>query len=253
MHESIWNQDECLTALDDVILKTALSSLLEIEGRQLVEENERLKNDPRFQLSPEIDQKIQGALRRTEAKQKLRVVGKRAGALVSKVAVIFFAVFMGISSTMAVSAEFRRVIYNLILSYDERYTQIERNTEYTEFIDSDAYTWVHIFAPTVMPPEYKLSSISDLETIYTVEYKNNTERFINFAQMLSTGSGMMRVDTEKAQKVNTIFIGDSEALLVEKDGIITITWQSGNFLLSIITNDEIDIAIDVAKNIKLLR
>lgn len=251
MHESIWNRAECQVALDEVLLKTALSSLLEIEGKKLLVENEILKNDPRFQLSPEIDKKIQRALRGSEIKKKFRVVGKKAGNLVSKVAVIFLAVFIGLTSTMVVSADFRRVIYNLILSYDERYTQMEANTKYSEFIDSDAYAWEHTFAPTVIPSGYVLVSIENHPTIYQARYEKSDYLYLEFSQM--SGNGKTRVDTENAQIVQNILIGDSKALMVEKDGVKMITWQTGDFLLHIESNDQTNTIIDVANNIKLMR
>lgn len=251
MHEAIWNRDECQDAIDEVLLKTALSSLLEIEGEKLLAENEILKNDPRFQLSPEVDKKIQRALIRFEYRNKFSIIGKKARNVVSKVAVIFLAVFIGFSSTFAVSADFRRVIYTLILSYDERYTQIEGNKEYKAFVDNEAYTWEHTFAPTMVPQGYSVVSVNDNLTMYTVRYENTENLYIEFKQM--PGNGKMKVDTEKAQIVKHTNIGDSEALFVEKDGVIMITWEIGEFLLYVESNDKSDIAINFAENIKLMR
>lgn len=251
MHNIIKNKSEYQNAIDELVLKAAISSLLEIEGNKLIEENNRLKNDPRFQLSPEIDKKIKQAIRRSESRYKFKKFRKVAGGIVSKVAVVFLAIFVGLTSTMAVSADFRKIIYNLILSYDERYTQVERSTEYKEFVDSDVYTWEHIFAPTMLPHGYKLTSVDDNGTIFAVLYENAENLYIEFTQHSSNGK--FRADTENAQKILTTFVGDSEALVVEKDGVIIITWQVGDFLLYIISNDQTDTVLNFAESIKLMR
>lgn len=251
MHETIRNRIDYQDALDDLILNAALSSLLEIEGNELIDENEALKKDPRFQLTPEIDKKIQRVIKRAESKQRFKIVFKSAGSFVSKVAVIFLAVFLGITSTMAVSADFRRIIYNIILSYDERYTQVEKSADYNEFINSGAYKWGHIFAPTMIPAGYTLVLIEDFTTIYSTRYEKGESLYIEFTQI--PGNGKARVDTENAQLIKNIYIGDSEALMVEKNGITTLTWQSGDFLLQISSNDQSDIVVNVAEGIKLMR
>lgn len=257
----IWTRSQCAEAFDELLIKIAMSSFAELEGRELLKENERLKEEPEFQLPPGHEKMIRSAIKKHERKENFVLVRKAASKIITKVAVVFLILAIGFSTTMTVSAEFRRVIYNLLLTTTERYTQIEIAREYTEFVDSDVYIRPEYsgstFAPTVMPTGYEIESVEDSDSIYIVVYTNG-ENEIYFTQMSNSTSGKLRVNTENAQRVETIMIGDSEALLVviEEDiGVRSqIVWSIGNHLLHLKSyENNPDELVVIAQSIKLMK
>jgi|GEM_PF-343783 len=257
----IWTRSQCMEAFDELLIKIALSSFAELEGREFLKENEQLKKEPEFQLPPDHEKMIRNAIKKHDRKKNFVLVRKATSKIITRVAVVFLTLAIGFGTTMTVSAEFRRIIYNLILTQTERYTQVEINREYTEFVDSDAYIRPgytgSTFAPTVMPTGYEVKSVEDLDSIFTVEYSNG-KNDINFTQIKISTNGGIRVDTEDAQRVETIMIGDSEALLVVKESDIgvnsKVVWRIGDYLLSLLSyENNPDELIVIAQNIKLMK
>ena len=258
----IWTKSQCMEAFDDLLIKIAMSSFAELEGGKLSKENEQLKRDPEFQLPPDHEKIIRHALKKYDRKKNFVIIRKAASKIITRVAVVFLILTIGFSVPMTVSAEFRRVIYNLFMTTTERYTQIESNRDYTEFVDSDAYISdiykYGIFAPTVMPTGYHIESIDAFEDTYVVVY-TKSEKWIVFFQQRNFESSITRVDTENAQRVETVIIGESKALLVVKrspNGTVAsqIIWNIGDYSFHLASEqNNPDELIVIAKNIKLTK
>lgn len=250
----IWTKSQCVEAFDDLLIKIALSSFAELEGRELLKENERLKKEPEFQLPKDAEKEIRSIIFQQRFRKSINAFSKVAYRAASKVALVFLAVAIVFSGTMAVSAEFRKTIYKLIFTDEVRYTLVEldKNTEF-EFVGSEAYTWDHAFAPTMMPKGYKVTQADYLTTMSLVVYENDDGRYLTLLQTDAASEVTMQINTENAQLVQTIDIGDSEGLLVQKNGITQVVWRVGAVMLKIESDEQMDIVIEVAKNVKLLR
>lgn len=258
----IWTRSQCAEAFDDMLIKIALSSFAELEGRELLKQNELLRNEPEFRLPPEHEKTIRSAMKKHERKRTLMLIQKTSAKIITRVAVVFLIMAIGFSATMTVSAELRRGIYRLLLTTTDIYTDIEAEREYSAFVDGDAYIREkyqgNLFAPTKFPAGYSLTSISDNRGGYRVLYTNENGNTINFTQMITGNGAIMSVDTENAQRVENIMVGDSEALLVYKSseqGMMScIVWRSGDYFFRLLSNDNnADLLADVARNIKLMR
>jgi hypothetical protein len=70
----IWTKEQCQEAYEDLVIKIAMSSYAELEGRELAEENERLKKHAIFKPTPEIENNIRRKVRRG----LWRATGRRA-------------------------------------------------------------------------------------------------------------------------------------------------------------------------------
>lgn len=250
----IWDKQQCIEAYEDLMIKIAMSSYAEIEGEELLEENEQLKGSPQFQLTPEIEAKIRRIAQRQKIRKSVYRLGKGFYAVTNKVAMIFLAIFILFSTTMAVSAEFRSAIYQLVFAYEKRYTLVELDhATDLEFVDSEIYTWEHAFAPTMMPQGYIVEDVLETSLLHMVIYTNNDGGYIDFSQSSNNSTGTIRVDTEDAQLVQTVQINDSEGLLVNKNERNTLVWRVGNAMLAIESNENIETMIAIAQNIKLLK
>jgi hypothetical protein len=235
------------------MIKIGLSSLAEIEGQELLDENERLKSLPQFEVTPDIQKGIHQTVQREFLRKSLHRASQGIYKVVNRVAVVFLAVTILFSSTMIASADFRDAIYKLMFTHAQRYTQIELdNRTDLEFVDSDIYTWDHAFAPTVMPQGYVVEDVLDSTLIHVVIYTHENGGEIKFLQNDGRGESTLRVDSEDAQLVQTVFINDSEGILVNKDGLNTLVWRIGDSILSLASNENNETLMDIAKGIKLI-
>ena len=90
----------------------------------------------------------------------------------------------------------------------------------------------------------------DIENEKVAIYSNGKDDIV-FSQSKETTFD--RVDTENAETVNTVVIGDSEGLIVYKDGITTISWNYGDTLLSITGQTDASDLINMANGIKIVK
>ena len=214
----IYNNEQQLLKVEDELFNLALLGLLEIEGRKLIEEKEQMVQRGEY-ASPPADQlrRIEKMIRRGERK-KVFQSSIRTGTVV-------FA-----------SADIREALYRLIVEQHERYSQIElqqgeeNNAEYI----SNAASYV----PSYVPDQMELDQIEKLRYSVNASYigKDNEELYLTFRQIDPTGSAEIRVDTEDANRIESVAIGSSEGLLVEKDGSIQIVWNADGTVLTVISN-----------------
>lgn len=250
----IWTKSQCAEAFDELLIKIALSSFAEMEGRELLKENERLKQEPEFQLPPDHEKTINKIIRKQKFQKSVKVIGKGFYRVMNKVALIFLALSITTAATMVASAEFRKAIYKLIMTDEEIYTLIKLDDSTAlEFVEADVFTWDHAFAPTMLPKGYIVDEVIELDDLSKITYKKDDGGYIRFAQDSSRAASTIQIDTENAQLVEKVFINDSEALLVSKDGINQIVWRIGNVMLRITSNESTETIVAIAENVKLLR
>jgi hypothetical protein len=251
---ALWTKGQCEEAYDELMIKIALSSYAEIDGRKSLDENKRLKSSPQFTVTPEVESKIRRTVNKTFTHQSVSRAARGFYKATSKVAVVFLVFAILFSTTVFASSELRSAIYKLVFTHEKEYTLIEIDSATAlEFVDSEVYDWDHAFAPTIMPQGYAVSDMIEAGVIHVVIYENDNGGTIIFHQDDGTAVGSANIDTEDAQLVQTIFINDSEGLLVSKDGYNQVAWRIGNSILTIESGSEdSETLIAIAKGIKLL-
>ena len=125
-------------------------------------------------------------------------------------------------------------------------TETEEPAEEYEFIDAEVFNWEGAYAPTYIPEGFVFSEKQELPSKTMIVYSREKEHFI----ISQATSGITRVDTENAQVVKNILIGDSEALYVEKNNFTYIVWMSGDVCLSVTGKISSDEAVKIAEGIK---
>ena len=246
------SQNSLQEEYEDLVFKKVMDAHCEKESREILDEieNEADRQEPDMKLFNRL-------MRKSQSKQTLKTVVVVFKKTLVYVSVFFFVCVLSFSSVLAVSAEAREYVkealYHLIFEYDERYTAVGVGNP-TGFVDPHLYTWEGAYAPTYIPEGYVYSEeYSDLDydsgTAFTVYCKD--AKIIVFTQ--SNDSSIAYVDTENADRVEHIVIGESEALLVEKNGSTTITWSCGSKMLMVDGNDVTAEIIKVAEGIKIFK
>ncbi len=171
----------------------------------------------------------------------------RAVAALVLVAAISFA------TSVAAFADFRtavaEILYRIITEEKDTHTEISIG-EATDFVDPELYNWEGAYAPTYMPEGYEFAEKIDENPIYGMFYKKDSQ-FIRFWQYI--GIGYANTDTEEAETVKEITIGNSDGLLVNKRDVTYIYWQNEEVFLSIEGSAEIEDIIAVAESVKPIK
>lgn len=234
----IYNNEQQLLKLEDELFDLALLGLLEIEGRKLMEERDQLVQRGEYP-SPPADQvrRIEKMIRSSERKKVFQSAVRKISPVISKVAVWFLVFFLGTGTVVLASADIREAIYRLIVEQHQRYTQIELQqddaTGQEEYASCGA-----AYIPTYVPSQVELEGITETRYSIRASYQGgeNAELFLIFRQTMPTENAEIRIDTEDADRVESVQVGGSEGLLVEKEGIIQVVWNTGGTVLTVSSN-----------------
>ena len=246
------SQNSLQEQFDDLIFAKVMEAHCEKESREILDEieNEVDRQEPDMELFNRL-------MRKSESKQTLQTVLIFLKKTVVYVSVFFFVCVLSFSSVLAVSAEAREYVkealYHLIFEYDERYTAVGVGNP-TGFVNPHLYTWEGAYAPTYIPEGYvyseEHSDISGGSDMSVVIYANG-DKSLSFLQ--GNDSSIAYIDTENADRLEHIMIGESEALLVVKGNRTHVVWSHGSTMLSVKGYESPEEIIKVAEGIKIFK
>ena len=117
------------------------------------------------------------------------------------------------------------------------------------FVDPENYNFEGAYAPTYIPEGFVLLQKQRFGSQYCVDYKREG----GYISFLQAGKDVIfQVDTEGADTVEKILIGESEGLLVSEDGNTYLNWSIGNTNFQIYGTCEVEEIIKMAQGIKPL-
>ncbi|ADY57026.1 hypothetical protein Sgly_2755 [Syntrophobotulus glycolicus DSM 8271] len=206
--------------------------------------------DSEFTLPPEFNRKMKKIIACCERKERWDKIRKTIVRSVPKAA-IFLLVLLGSFTIVVASVQaFRVKALNIILDIQNQYTSIQTEDENNDRLKQ---TDTHIpqdwngYVPNDVPSGFTIDEIEESDLVSTINYKNEKGHTIEFNQYFS-GNTDLRIDTEGAT-VQTIMIHSSNALLSEKQGIVSIVWKE-DYLLSLIGEADKAEMIKMAESIK---
>lgn len=255
----IYSNQKQLSQLEDDVFKLALLGLLEIEGRSLVLEDEQLRESGGYDDIPAPKKselaKIERMLRRQKIKRKIMNILKRISPLFTKIAVFFMVFWIGIGTVLVTSADAREMLYQLIVDQYEKYSVVNPDWN-SQALPENAQTFLEAGAsavPTYVPEQLEFADIES--GIYSVnayyEGVDQPDLFLSFKQITSTGNDELQIDTENADSIRNIMIGDSLGMVVQKEQTTHIVWNVGSKVFFVLTNLEYEEALNFVLGIQL--
>ncbi len=222
-------QENCEEALFTLLIE----DVMEEEGKKLIEENERLKNDPQAAVPVKIRKRCLKTIRREFNKGKRQKVGKVAYQAVSKIAVVSMLCILLFSAAFAANPKLRtktlnlmieisEVGTNLILGENKKSHNIMDNSEVGELV----YSTFGYRIPN-LPDGFSLTTQKNNFSTIILVYTSADGRIICFEFHDTTGGGVM-VDTENAQRVESVLVNGFDGMLIEKENRIHIVWADSN-------------------------
>lgn len=203
-----------------------------------------------FVLPPEFDRRMRKLITKHNRKEVLRNIRKKTVKMLPKAA-IFLLVLIGSFTIMVASVEALRVkALNIIMNIQNQYTSIQTKDQHNsqpeqtnEQIPSD---WTG-YAPSYIPQGFKVDRTEKRGMMEAINFTNEQGQTIRFTRYLSDNTDL-RIDTEGAT-VQNILIHNSEALLAEERGLVTIVWKEEDSLFLLIGEADKAELINVAESV----
>ena len=231
-----------------------MNNYAENKGRELLKENEELKNDPQYQQyqpSDEAIKKLRKSLYKASRKKKIGNLMRksikilnRAGVIVAAFAIVFVILYTSVSA-------FRAQVLNFLVNSTDKYTTI-RLSGSTHKTEIDVTDMLHnIYAPTYIPDGYWIHGFSNQQDIKTIEYINDEEKTICFSENTFPFSG--NIDTENAELVKSVLINGIKGIFSFKNEISVISWENDGRVFMIYAQLSEEEIVKIAENVVFIK
>jgi hypothetical protein len=215
---------------EDAFFRLLMADHAWVEGEELLRENEELQKDPANQPTPletqSFQRKLGKAIRSRDAKAAASSAYRMLGRVAAVVAIALFATFL--VSTVAVQAV-RVSVLNFLIGFEDEYTSLRlaAPVEPHGIVDANVFiSWSDAYAPTYIPDGFRITSLSNTEHYKLISYMDGESNILHYSEF--AGTAEINVDTENAQRVETIAVQGFDGLFVEKDGTLTVAWTDGD-------------------------
>lgn len=245
------NRERIEDNYEDALFAMWMDDFAQRRGAKLIEENERLKNDPEAAVPEYLQQRnlnlIFRELRRNAHTFTFKKIGKAI--LHFAAAVVIMAALFGCA--YALSPEFRAGTLNVLLELDEKAASFQ-------FVEDEAAI---PNAPTLMPnvtvgwlPEGYKGGIPVHDRIQTTVDCSDSNGNMIRVRVFTEHQTNYSFDIEEADTCDEITIQGHPALLVEKEGMLRILWADESTSTYIFVNSsavDADTLIQVAESISV--
>lgn len=245
-------REELEEAYEDAYFELLMDEVAEMEGAYWEEVRKELENDPAAAMPESVERRCVQTIKRCFARQRrqknLRIAKRvlnRAAVFVAMASVLF-------TTVLAVSEDARVVTANLLITINERYSELHMDTGGTAYesegalvLEDDYFSKIHIG----WLPEGFFYSGGTPDAI--AEFENAKEHIIMIS--CTDGDATLQIDTEEADSVDYIEVNGYQVIQVLKKGRtqLVLINEKESIFVSIYASKGIlpDTAIKIAENI----
>lgn len=225
-------KEELRDNYEDALFALLMESVIEEEGKRLIEENERLKNDPTFEVPDEVKQRCTKTIRKAFARKNRKSSGKVAYRAFSNVAAVIL--LCGLLFTVAYAAvpEIRVSTLNLLIEVSDVSAKLTLQGEKGEIGLNETlpapsgegdillgYQFPAAPEGFYFNPAFSQSE-QDLEMSY---YESKSGSYLVYCVSAAFGSSL-DIDTEGADSFYEIKINGHPGMAIVKGDRIQIVW-----------------------------
>ena len=218
-------QDQLRENYEDALFAMLMGELAEEEGKRLLEENERLKNDPAAAVPEHINRSCRKAIRKSFARSHRKTAAVTARSAFRKVLVAAMVSVLLLVTAYASFPSFRLKALNLLIEVSNVATSLvptDKGSDY-DIDTSETRDNLGSYLLPQLPDEFVVEHEGHDRTSDWIRYTNKQGATIFFRVESSTKSGL-HADTENADSSENILLHGYDALLVEKEDWISINW-----------------------------
>lgn len=217
-------REKLLEQYEDAYFALLMDEVAEQEGARLEKINEELQDDPSADVPKQVDDKCLKVISRYFEKQRRSTYWRTAKHIFNQIAVLVTIMVMMFTTAFAFSEDFRVTTLNILISVEEKYTQV---TMGETPLNSNAST-----PESTGNGDLKETYFSNLQigwipegfscTNYAYDsfagFQDSTG--LSFSISQEPGSSVLNVDTEDADSVTDISVNGLKGIKVVKEGRI---------------------------------
>ena len=208
---------------EDAYFALLMHEVAEQEGVRLEKLNEELQNDPAAAVPEEIDRKCLKTIDRYFAQKRHAGYWRTSQKILGRVGIVAAIIMLLFTTAFALSEEFRSTALNLLITIEEKYTDLHMQ-EAEDPPTGSASVTVDTSTGSDYFDDLEIGWIPDGYTC-VMNYPNEMYGFENefgdtFVIDRTNGTTNMSIDTEDAEIVESIVINGLETLRVTKQGCI---------------------------------
>lgn len=214
--------------------------------------------DEPMHFPEELDEKMRKIIANYNSnynrKTKTRRGRKTAKKVLSIAAVILIAILTATAVFVASAEAIRIKVLNLVMEDMGEYTSVDIKEEpeaSEDILATVPPNWEGQYAPTYIPEDFVISQYKSYNHTKTIVYLDDSGQMILFEERSGEISSL-RLDTEYTD-ATPIEINGFEGLLVEKDGIVKITWYNDELLFAITGKIDKNELIRIAESVELIK
>ncbi len=249
----------------------ALSALLtadaaEAEGKQLLEENERLKADPAAAIPDEVNDRCVKTIRRAFARARRRAAGRTAFRVLRGAGIAAAVCALLFAAALAASPELREKTLDFLIEVSVPAAPLtpEENRTDPDRTDSDgAGDYFYGYRLPEIPEGFTVDYQGGSRDSGYIQYINEDDATILFDIFKTTAGDEYVIDTENAE-VTDIRIHGYEGLLIEKRyefdnglvidsvGVVWADTDQSRYILVLGNNVEKEIILELAEGVEFV-
>ena len=233
-------RERLLEEYEDSLFALIMDEFAEEEGKRLLEENERLKQDSNASIPIETNKRCLRTITKAFSRkrnQEIRTIFSKAFKNVAVFVLVFITIY---GTAYAAFSEVRVQTLNFLIATSDVSTRLTLGSvgDRPDSIGADGKN-LHGYKIPNLPNQFVLESEAFSRKSSWVEYvdEDDSNIRINFSVTLGNGT-VLNIDSEDANDVQKIEIHGFEGLLIEKEGRIDIVWgdTDHNLLVSVFSN-----------------
>ena len=208
---------------EDAYFALLMHKIAEQGGARLEHLNEELQNDPAAAVPEEIDRKCLKTIDRYFAQKRHAGYWRTSKKILGRVGIVAAIVMLLFTTAFALSEEFRVTTLNLLITIEEKYTELhmeeaEDPTAGSASVTTDTSTGSDYFDDLEIGwmPEGYTCTVNSPNSVYGFENDAGDAFVIDRV----SGTTERSVDTENAESIENIVINGLETLRVTKQGCI---------------------------------
>lgn len=203
---------------ENALFELLMEGVAEREGEQIGKENERLKNEPDFAISPVLDKRCMASIKKACRRRRSGQFGRKAYGVLSKVAVVVLVVLVLFTSAYAAFPSVRAGIMNLIIEVSDVATTLRMEDTMPVDLMSGGEKSLGDYTYSGIPDEFTLMSSNETNVSSRDYYENVVGEYISISIAQGENS-QLKVNTENAVSVSEITVAGYTGLLIVREDV----------------------------------